>query len=211
MAHGLHSESSQYGRAESGVSFRIGDYYRVWANAHAKAGLKLRPLITGASDSEGLNNMLQAEKVEFTERFYTSDLIAAIDVLENSVLVGHSMGGPISFYAANQIRAISQIGAISQIRAISQIKNKVKLVSLCSTAKYQLSKINVSANYVIHHAKYDVINSVSNIEFCLQDHKKQLLKKFLYESKQHLLSADDFEHAVSTDIQLIREIENGNH
>jgi hypothetical protein len=199
MAHGLHSESSQYGRAESGVSFRIGDYYRVWANAHAKAGLKLRPLITGASDSEGLNNMLQAEKVEFTERFYTSDLIAAIDVLENSVLVGHSMGGPISFYAANQIRAISQI------------KNKVKLVSLCSTAKYQLSKINVSANYVIHHAKYDVINSVSNIEFCLQDHKKQLLKKFLYESKQHLLSADDFEHAVSTDIQLIREIENGNH
>ena len=205
MAHGLHSESSQYGRAESGVSFRIGDYYRVWANAHAKAGLKLRPLITGASDSEGLNNMLQAEKVEFTERFYTSDLIAAIDVLENTVLVGHSMGGPISFYAANQIRAISQIGAISQI------KNKVKLVSLCSTAKYQLSKINVSANYVIHHAKYDVINSVSNIEFCLQDHKKQLLKKFLYESKQHLLSADDFEHAVSTDIQLIREIENGNH
>ncbi len=199
MAHGLHSESSQYGRAESGVSFRIGDYYRVWANAHAKAGLKLRPLITGASDSEGLNNMLQAEKVEFTERFYTSDLIAAIDVLENTVLVGHSMGGPISFYAANQIRAISQI------------KNKVKLVSLCSTAKYQLSKINVSANYVIHHAKYDVINSVSNIEFCLQDHKKQLLKKFLYESKQHLLSADDFEHAVSTDIQLIREIENGNH
>ncbi|MFT4608817.1 MAG: pimeloyl-ACP methyl ester carboxylesterase [Chitinophagales bacterium] len=199
MAHGLHSESSQYGRAESGVSFRIGDYYRVWANAHAKAGLKLRPLITGASDSEGLNNMLQAEKVEFTERFYTSDLIAAIDVLENSVLVGHSMGGPISFYAANQIRAISQI------------KNKVKLVSLCSTAKYQLSKINVSANYVIHHAKYDVINSVSNIEFCLQDHKKQLLKKFLYESKQHLLSADDFDHAVSTDIQLIREIENGNH
>jgi predicted alpha/beta hydrolase family esterase len=205
MAHGLHSESSQYGRAESGVSFRIGDYYRVWANAHAKAGLKLRPLITGASDSEGLNNMLQAEKVEFTERFYTSDLIAAIDVLENTLLVGHSMGGPISFYA------ISQIGAISQIRAISQIKNKVKLVSLCSTAKYQLSKINVSANYVIHHAKYDVITSVSNIEFCLQDHKKQLLKKFLYESKQHLLSADDFDHAVSTDIQLIREIENGNH
>lgn len=64
---------------------------------------------------------------------------------------------------------------------------------------------------MIHHGKYDADTLISNIEFYLQNHKKQLLAKFLYETKQHLLSADDFDHAVSTDIQLIREIENGKH
>ena len=114
------------------------------------------------------------------------------------------MGGPISFYAA------SQIEAISQIKTISRTKNKVKLVSLWSTAKYRLPKINVSPNYVIHHAKYDVITPISNIDFYLKNHKQQLISTFLYGSEQHMLSADDFEQAVSTDIQLIREIDNGN-
>jgi hypothetical protein len=51
-------------------------------------------------DSEGLKNTLQVGKVEFQERFYASDLIAASNVLDkhlstefkNIVFVGHSMG-----------------------------------------------------------------------------------------------------------------------
>ena len=125
-------------------------------------------------DSEGLKNTLQVGKVEFQERFYASDLIAATNVLDkhlstefkNIVFVGHSMGNIISFYAA------------SQIRALSQIENEVKLVSLLSIAKYELPKMNVSANCVIYHAKFNVISSVSEIKFYLQNHKKQLIKSF---------------------------------
>jgi predicted alpha/beta hydrolase family esterase len=119
-------------------------------------------------DSEGLKNTLQVGKVEFQERFYASDLIAATNVLDkhlstefkNIVFVGHSMGNIISFYAA------------------SQIENEVKLVSLLSIAKYELPKMNVSANCVIYHAKFNVISSVSEIKFYLQNHKKQLIKSF---------------------------------
>jgi predicted alpha/beta hydrolase family esterase len=125
-------------------------------------------------DSEGLKNTLQVGKVEFQERFYASDLIAATNVLDkhlstefkNIVFVGHSMGNIISFYAA------------SQIRALRQIENEVKLVSLLSIAKYELPKMNVSANCVIYHAKFNVISSVSEIKFYLQNHKKQLIKSF---------------------------------
>ena len=202
MAHGFHPDPAQYGRVETGESFRPGDYYRGWVNAYAKAGFNvLIPDYRGHNDSQGITYTHQTGKVEFPDRFYASDLIAAINALEkhlltefkNIVLIGHSMGGPISFYAA------------------SQIKNKVKLISLWSTAKYRFPKINVSAKYVIHHGKYDAVTPISNIEFYHQNHKQQLTAKFVYESEQHLLSANDFELAVSRDIQLIREIENGNH
>jgi predicted alpha/beta hydrolase family esterase len=137
-------------------------------------------------DSEGLKNTLQVGKVEFQERFYASDLIAATNVLDkhlstefkNIVFVGHSMGNIISFYVASQIRALSQIGALSEIGALRQIENEVKLVSLLSIAKYELPKMNVSANCVIYHAKFNVISSVSEIKFYLQNHKKQLIKSF---------------------------------
>jgi dienelactone hydrolase len=229
MAHGFHPDPSQYGTIETGESFRPGDYYRGWVNAYAKAGFNvLVPDYRGHNNSEGYTYTHQAGKVESPERFYAADLIAAACALErylstefkNMVLIGHSMGGPISFYAASQIEAISREAisreaisqeAISQIKAVSQIKNKVKLVSLWSTAKYQFPRINISPNYVIHHAKYDAVTPISNIDFYLKNHKQQLISTFLYESKEHMLSADDFEHAVSTDIQLIREIENGNH
>jgi len=202
MAHGFHPDPSQYGRVETGESLRPGDYYRGWVNAYAKAGFNvLVPDYRGHNDSEGYIYTHQAGKVEFPERLYASDIIAATNALEkhlsiefkNIVLIGHSMGGPISFYAA------------------SQIKNKVKLVSLWSPAKYRFPKINVSPNYVIHHAKYDAVTPISNIDFYLENHKQQLISTFLYESKQHMLSADDFDNAVSTDIQLIHEIENGKH
>ena len=218
MAHGFHPNPSQYGKLESGRSSRPGNYYRGWVNAYAKAGFNVSvPDYRGHNDSEGSNYTHQAGKEEFPERFYASDLIAATHALEkhlstefkNIVLVGHSMGGPISFYVAGQ-EAISQ-EAISQREAFSKIKNKVKLVSLWSPAKYRFPKINVSPNYVIHHAKYDAVTPISNIDFYLENHKQQLISTFLYESKQHMLSADDFDNAVSTDIQLIHEIENGKH
>jgi dienelactone hydrolase len=202
MAHGFHPNPSQYGKVETGESLRPGDYYRAWVNAYAKAGFNvLVPDYRGHNDSEGSTYTHQAGKVEFPEQFYASDLISATHALEkhlstefkNIVLIGHSMGSPIGFYAAGQLG------------------EKVKLVSLWSSAKYRFPKINVAAKYVIHHGKYDAVTPISNIEFYLQNHKERLLKTFLYESKQHLLFADDFDHAVSTDIQLIREIENGNH
>ncbi len=43
MAHGFHSKPSQYERVESGVSFRIGDYYRVWVDAYVKQDLTCGP------------------------------------------------------------------------------------------------------------------------------------------------------------------------
>jgi pimeloyl-ACP methyl ester carboxylesterase len=220
MAHGFHPNPSQYGKVESGLSFRPGDYYRGWVNTYAKAGFNvLVPDYRGHNNSEGITYTHQAGKVEFPERFYASDLIAATNALEkhlstefkNIVLIGHSMGSPIAFYAASQIGAISEIRAIRESKAVSQIKNKVKLISLWSSAKYRLPKINVLAKYVIHHAIYDAVTPISNIEFYLQNHKQQLTAKFVYESEQHMLSADDFKLAVSRDIQLIREIENGNH
>jgi hypothetical protein len=73
------------------------------------------------------------------------------------------------------------------------------------------NKLKSDTLIVMAHGKYDAVTPISNIEFYHQNHKQQLTAKFIYESEQHLLSADDFELAVSRDIQLIREIENGNH
>ncbi len=181
MAHGFHPNPSQYGRIESGGSLSPGNYYRAWVNAYAKAGFNVL-----VPDYRGHND---SEGSNYTHP-------------------AEKVEFPAIFYASDLIAASEE--AISQ-KAISQIKNKIKLVSLWSTAKYRLPKINISAKYVIRHGKYDAVTPISNIEFYLQNHKKKLLAKFLYETKQHLLSADDFVHAVSTDIQLIREIENGNH
>lgn len=202
MAHGFHPNPPQYGKVAGGESFRPGDYYRDWVNAYAKSGFNvLVPDYRGHNDSEGVTFTHQYGKVDFPEGYYASDFISAVDALQkciptkikNIVIVGHSMGSPIGFYAA------------------SQIGDKVKLVSLWSTAKYRFPKINVPAKYVLHHGKYDVVTPIENLEFYLQNYKQQLVATFLYESEQHMLSADDFEHAVSKDIQLIREIENGNH
>jgi hypothetical protein len=43
MAHGFHFKPSQYERVESGVSFRLGDYYRVWVDAYVKQDLTCGP------------------------------------------------------------------------------------------------------------------------------------------------------------------------
>jgi hypothetical protein len=43
MAYGFHSKPSQYERVESGVSFRLGDYYRVWVDAYVKQDLTCGP------------------------------------------------------------------------------------------------------------------------------------------------------------------------
>lgn len=85
MAHGFHPNPSQYARAETGGSFRPVGYYRGWVNAYAKAGFNvLVPDYRCHSDSEGFNYTHQAGKVEFPERLYASDLIAASNALENT-------------------------------------------------------------------------------------------------------------------------------
>ena len=43
MAHGFHFKPSQYERVESGVSSRLGDYYRVWVDAYVKQDLTCGP------------------------------------------------------------------------------------------------------------------------------------------------------------------------
>ncbi len=43
MAHGFHFKPSQYEKVESGVSSRLGDYYRVWVDAYVKQDLTCGP------------------------------------------------------------------------------------------------------------------------------------------------------------------------
>jgi pimeloyl-ACP methyl ester carboxylesterase len=201
MAHGFHPNPPQYGKVEGGVSSRPGDYYREWVNAYAKAGFNvLVPDYRGHNDSAGLSFTHQEGQVEFPEQFYALDLIAAVDALqehlqtkfEKIVLVGHSMGSPIAFYAANQIGP------------------QVKLVSLWSSAAYRFPPVKVPPKYLLQHGKYDAVTSSDNLAYYRQHHDEQLIEMFLYETKLHMLAADDFKQAISTDIRLIREIFNEN-
>ena len=98
------------------------------------------------------------------------------------------MGGPIAFYAGEQIGP------------------QVKLVSIWSSSAYRFPPVNVSPKYLLHHGKYDAVTSSNNLDYYHQHHDEQLIATFLYETKLHMLAADDFKQAMSTDIRLIREI-----
>lgn len=151
LAHGFHPNPSQYARLETGASFSLGDYYRGWVNTYAKAGCNvLLPYYRGHNDSEGSTYPKQAGKVAFQERLYSSDLIVATHALERYLSTEYSKS---CVYWAS-------MGSPNKHN-----KNKVKLESLWSTAKYWLPKINVSPKYVIHHAKYDVFTPISSINF----------------------------------------------
>ena len=88
------------------------------------------------------------------------------------------------------------------------IGQQVKLISLWSSAAVSIPPVDVSPKYLIHHGKYDAVTSIKNLDYYRQRHDEQLIEISLYETEQHMLSAGDFEQAVSTDIRLIREIFN---
>lgn len=197
MAHGFHPNPAQYGKIEGGVSSRPGNYYREWVNAYATAGFNvLVPDYRGHNDSQGLSYTHQAGSVDFPEQYYALDLIASVHALQNNlqikfpklILVGHSMGSPIAFYAAEQLGS------------------QVKLVSLWSSAAYKFPTVTCTPEYVIHHGQYDEVTPITHLDYYLKNHKSQLVSMNIYETNNHLLSATDFEQAVGLDIRLINGI-----
>jgi dienelactone hydrolase len=197
MVHGFHPNPAQYGKIEGGVSSRPGNYYREWVNAYAKAGFNvLVPDYRGHNDSQGLSYTHQVGAVDFPEQYYGLDLIASVKALQDHlqltrpklVFVGHSMGSPIAFYAAEQFTS------------------QVKLVSLWSSAAYRFPAVTAAPKYVIHHGKYDEVTPITHLDYYLKKHKNQLVSMNIYETNNHLLSASDFEQAVALDIRLINGI-----
>lgn len=194
MAHGFHPNPAQYGKIEGGVSSRPGNYYREWVNAYATAGFNvLVPDYRGHNDSQGVSYTHQAGSVDFPEQYYALDLIASVHALQNYlqitfpklILVGHSMGSPIAFYAAEKLCS------------------QVKLVSLWSSAAYKFPTVTSTPKYVIHHGQYDEVTPITHLDYYLKKHKSQLVSMNIYETNNHLISATDFEQAVALDIKLI--------
>lgn len=168
MAHGFHPEPPNYGKVKSGVSKRPGDYYRNWVEQYAKAGFNVFvPDYRGHNKSQGYEFTHQANNVMFPEQYYASDLVAGVLALEkhfalhyhNIVLVGHSMGSPIAFYSA------------------TLLGEKVKLVSLWSSAKYQFKHVNVNIPYVIHHGAHDKVTPLTYSDFYMKHYGGNLVFK----------------------------------
>jgi dienelactone hydrolase len=197
MAHGFHPNPPQYGMDKNGQSSRPGDYYRNWVNAYAQAGFNvLVPDYRGHNDSQGLSYTHQVGSVDFPEQNYALDLIASVQALQDYlqlmfpklIFVGHSMGSPIAFYAADQFAS------------------QVKLVSLWSSAANQFPTLTSAPKYVLHHGKYDDVTPITHLDYYLKNYKNQLVSKNIYETNEHMLTSSDFEQAVSLDIRLINGI-----
>lgn len=199
IAHGFHPDPPNYGKVKSGDSKRPGDYYRDWVEQYAKAGFNVFvPDYRGHNKSQGYEFTHQAKKVKFPEQYYASDLVASVLALEkylalqydNIVLIGHSMGSPIAFYSA------------------AQLGEKVKLVSLWSSAMYRFNNVKVSIPYVIHHGEHDKVTPVTNSDFYIKNYDGGLVYKAIYNTDKHLISEPYFTQATKKDIELIRSIFN---
>ncbi|MFT5635367.1 MAG: dienelactone hydrolase [Cognaticolwellia sp.] len=199
IAHGFHPDPPNYGKIKSGDSKRPGDYYRYWVEQYAKAGFNVFvPDYRGHNKSQGYEFTHQANKVKFPEQYYASDLVASVLALEkylafqyeNIVLIGHSMGSPIAFYSA------------------AQLGEKVKLVSLWSSAMYRFDNVKVNMPYVIHHGEDDKVTPITNSDFYIKNYGGDLVYKKIYDTDKHLISEPYFTQAIKKDIELIMSIFN---
>jgi len=197
IAHGFHPDPPQYGKVKSGISKRPGDYYRHWVEQYAKAGFNvLVPDYRGHNKSQGYEFKHQADKVKFPEQYYANDLVASVLALENYldhqynniVLIGHSMGSPIAFYSA---------GVLGE---------KVKLVSLWSSAQYRFKDVKGNPPFIIHHGKHDKVTPVTNSGFYLKNHAQGLVYKGIYNTDKHLITKQHFDQAIKKDTEIIRTI-----
>ncbi|MGB0938899.1 MAG: alpha/beta hydrolase [Colwellia sp.] len=197
IAHGFHPNPPQYGKIKSGASKRPGDYYRQWVEAYAKAGFNVFvPDYRGHNNSQGYEFTHQAKKVKFPEQYYANDLVASVVALEkhlglqfdNIVLIGHSMGSPIAFYSA------------------AKLGEKVKLVSLWSSAKYRFKKLEKSPSFVIHHGEHDQVTPLINSDFYLTNYAQNLVYKGIYNTDKHLIAGQGFNRAIQKDIEIIRSL-----
>lgn len=199
MAHGFHPDPPRYGKIKSGESKRPGDYYRQWVEQYAKAGFNVFvPDYRGHNNSQGFEFTHQAKKVKLPEQYYASDLIASVLALEkhlalqyeNIVLIGHSMGSPIAFYSA------------------TKLANKIKLVSLWSSAKYKFENVKANIPFVIHHGEGDKVTPLINSDFYTKNNSDNLVYKATYDTDKHLISDPFFSQAITKDIELIKSIFN---
>jgi dienelactone hydrolase len=209
VAHGYHPDPPNYGKTTNGQSLRPGDYYRDWINAYAKAGFNvLVPDYRGHNASQGFGYThqgssakganTQANNSQHPEQLYTSDLLAALHALQrtmqsqftNVVLVGHSMGAPIAFYAGQQL------------------PNQAKLVSLWSSAQFGFEARVSAPNFIIHHGQTDAVTPVENTQFFIDNYPNNLLSLHIYKSAEHMLTGNEFNQAINTDIALIKEVFN---
>ncbi|TLU66909.1 alpha/beta hydrolase [Thalassotalea litorea] len=205
VAHGYHPNPPDYGKLANGDSRRPGNYYRQWVEAYALAGFNvLVPDYRGHNQSQGFGFTHQGGKVKFPEQYYARDLLASIEALEqqmrkdkqieNIALVGHSMGGPIAFYAA------------------SQLAEKVKLVSLWSSAKYRFEqdkKNPFDIPFILHHGDKDTTTPISNTDYYRQNFSDNLLYQGVYNTEQHMLTQADFATAIAIDIRFIKHYFHG--
>jgi pimeloyl-ACP methyl ester carboxylesterase len=197
MAHGFHPDPPKYGKLPSGESKRPGDYYRGWVEAYGSAGASVFvPDYRGHNSSQGFSFTHQAKKVELPELYYAEDLVAGVLALENIlgfefrsiVLVGHSMGSPIAYWAA------------------SQLGGRVKLVSLWSSANYKLPEEAQSVPFVIHHGVGDKVTPITNSQYYINRDKALLLNQYTYQTDKHLIEGADFKLAIERDLKLINSI-----
>jgi pimeloyl-ACP methyl ester carboxylesterase len=197
MAHGFHPNPPMYGKLNSGESLRPGNYYRAWIEAYAKAGFNvLVPDYRGHNISEGYKYTHQANKHELPEQYYAKDALASLLALEKQletefqdvVIVGHSMGSPIAFWLGQQL------------------KERVKLVSLWSSAKYKLGTNMFSPPFVIHHGKEDKVTPFENSEYYINNFGSSLISINQYNSDKHLITGQDFIQAIKIDVALINTI-----
>ncbi|QDP01003.1 alpha/beta hydrolase [Thalassotalea sp. PS06] len=198
LAHGFHPNPPMYGKTSPEISKRPGDYYRQWVEAYGLAGFNvLVPDYRGHNDSEGFEFTHQAGKYDFPERYYASDLIAAVSAfenyrgesLDNIVIAGHSMGAPIAFYAGNQLA------------------DKVRLVSLWSSASYRFEQDKTTVTevpFIIHHGVQDKTTPIQNSEYYRQQFPELELYYGAYQSDKHMLSGKDFNDAMAIDIGYIK-------
>lgn len=199
ITHGFHPDPINYGRVKSGESLRPGDYYRKWVELYALAGYNvLVPDYRGHNDSQGFKFTHQAKVEKFPEVHYTRDVIASVNALERSLdhtyqniaIIGHSMGSPIAFNAANQLGI------------------KVKVVSLWSSAKYKLADSDNATHFVIHHGENDQVTPLENSDYYLSQHKNKLVNRYVYPTGLHMLTGEMLQLGVKRDIAIINKLIN---
>jgi uncharacterized protein len=190
--HGYHPDPPNYGRNAQGKNDRPGDYYRAVAQAFVDRGLVvLVPDFRGHNASQGLALNRRADAPEH----YARDTVAAFRALDSldgldsnrRYMLGHSMGGPVTLAALDELRSEVAAASIWSSMAVSGDARQLP---------------DTGVPLLVQHARADKTTPAQGSEAIVRALQAQgaAVQLQLYDSEEHLFTGDQFHQAVERDL-----------
>lgn len=209
MAHGYHPDPPNYGRIENGETDRPGDYYRGVPTAFAREGfLVVLPDYRGHNASEGLYFTQGPDAM----RWYARDVIAAVRALPSLAtadprhvfLWGHSMGARVSLHVAGAMGG--ELAGVSLWSTAAAPDFSLQMADSGFAGQGSHGGSDPWPPVRLHHGDRDAVTPLGPALELRADLEGAgvAVDLHVYDTQDHLFSADDLERAVQRDVQWFR-------